>query len=202
MEVSRIIFRKETKDKMEQGLYGKALGKARLEKLKELANSGKLSTAKDRLDVAHMLGYTEETASNRSVGYGWVSSMISKGYLIESINGFNKDGTLNHLYSVSSKSSTYGKPAKKRSKKNKAEDTGGYKFGQSIKIDQPVIKKVSLPVDKIDEPVILTRVGDKTSKVTVTYGDVVVGVESVELAMIPELIAGIIAKLKPSQKEE
>ena len=199
MEVSRIIFRKETKEKMEQGLRGKALGRVRLEKLKELSDNGKLSGAKNRLDVAHLLGYTEENASNRGAGYGWVSNMVSKGYLVEAVNGFDRDGSPNYLYYLSSKVASYGGRSKRADRKKKAE-TSRYTFNQPIKVEQP---KVVEPVKSTPiEPVVTATLGNKITKVTVTYGDVVVGVESVEFAMVPELVSDVIAKLKPSQKGE
>ena len=44
MEISRLIFTKETKEKMNKELTRKEKGKLRYKKLEELANNGKLAS--------------------------------------------------------------------------------------------------------------------------------------------------------------
>ena len=56
MEVSRIIFRKETKEKMERGISPQEKGRLRWEKLKEAETNGLLQKAKTRTDIGKIVG--------------------------------------------------------------------------------------------------------------------------------------------------
>lgn len=78
MDVSRFLFKQETKEKLQKETR-LSVGKVRWEKLKELETNGKLATAKDRRDIVELLGYDRENAAV----YYWVSDKIKKHYLVE-----------------------------------------------------------------------------------------------------------------------
>ena len=84
MEISRLIFTKETKEKMEKGLSPQRKGKLRWEKLKEAEANGLLQEAKTRTDIGKIVGI-----ENYKTAYSWVSSMIGKKALIETVVGFD-----------------------------------------------------------------------------------------------------------------
>lgn len=78
MDVSRFIFKQETKDELQKKTK-LSVGKVRWDKLKELEANGKLATAKDRRDIVELLGYDRENVSV----YYWVLDKIKKHYLVE-----------------------------------------------------------------------------------------------------------------------
>lgn len=84
MEVSRLIFTKETKKKMEKGISPQEKGRLRWERLKEAETSGLLQKAKTRADIGKIVGI-----ENYQTAYSWVSSMVSKKALIETVVGFD-----------------------------------------------------------------------------------------------------------------
>lgn len=110
MEISRLIFSKETKKKMEEGLTSAQKGKLRWERIKEAEEHGSLASAKNRYEVANVAGFTEE---NRNRGYQWVSNLISRKYLQEIMHGVGKNGKFEYEYH------TVGEPDYSR---NKARD--------------------------------------------------------------------------------
>lgn len=105
MEISRLTFTKEIKEKMSKGLNRRQLGKLRYEKLKELAESGKLSSAKNRIDVMKAVGFTDE---QYKTGYSWVANMIHRKALTERISGFGKNGKAEYEYTLGSEVPDYG----------------------------------------------------------------------------------------------
>lgn len=99
MEASRIIFSQETKDKIKRGLSNREKGRIRFEKLKELDETGVLAEARTRSDVATLLGYTKEQWKQ---GYSWVTNMIARGHLSETVVGFSPSGRGEYEYHVTS----------------------------------------------------------------------------------------------------
>lgn len=104
MEVSRLYFSKETKEKMSKGLNKRQLGKLRYEKLRELAESGKLSSAKNRIDVMRAVGFTDE---QYKTGYSWVTNMINRKALTERVVGFGKNNKAEYEYTLGSRVPDY-----------------------------------------------------------------------------------------------
>lgn len=117
MEVSRLTFRKETKEKMKKDLSVREKGKILFAKLKDLDDSGMLSKAKSRADVATLVGYTEERAK---AGYSWVSNLIRRGNLRETILEWSPSGKMIAEYHVA-KSPDYDYQETKRRKEAKKE---------------------------------------------------------------------------------
>lgn len=77
MIASNLAIRKETMEKNK--LTRKELGKLRWEKLKELAESGVLATAKDRYAICEMIGGEQKNV------YATVGYYIKKGFMREEI---------------------------------------------------------------------------------------------------------------------
>lgn len=94
---AKVIFSKETKEKMEKGLNKFERGKLRFDKLKEMDEQGRLCLAHNRYEVANLVGYTEE---QRLTGYRWVSNMVTNGYMSEVLLGHGTDGKPEYEYHI------------------------------------------------------------------------------------------------------
>ena len=92
---ARVSVSKDTISKAEKKLTTVHRGALLAERLAEVAESGKLSLARTRLDVASMVGYT---AGQRASGYAWVKRMIKIGRLTEEFDGMNKYGKAEYRY--------------------------------------------------------------------------------------------------------
>lgn len=97
MEISRLTFTKETKEKMSKGLNRLQKGKLHWAKLREAEASGKLDFAKNRYEVANLCGYTE---AERSRGHSWVTHKIMNHQLQETLHGIGKDGRMEYEYHI------------------------------------------------------------------------------------------------------
>ena len=97
MEISRLTFTKETKDKMEKGLNKRERGRLRFEKLKEAEANGKLQKAKTRMEVAQLAGFSEK---QYKTGYSWVMNMLTRKHLIEHISGRFPNGRAEYEYHI------------------------------------------------------------------------------------------------------
>ena len=97
MNVSRLTFTKETKDKMSKPLTHFERGKLRWDKIKELENEGKLAMAKNRQEILNLMG----APAGYSVVYGWLSTQIRKGYIKEVLTGFDKHNQPEYEYYTS-----------------------------------------------------------------------------------------------------
>lgn len=92
---ARVSVSKETISKAEKKLTTVHRGALLAERLAEVAESGKLSLARARFDVASMVGYT---AGQRASGYAWVKRMIKIGRLTEEFDSMNKYGKAEYRY--------------------------------------------------------------------------------------------------------
>ena len=100
---------------MKKDLSVRERGKLLFSRLQELDNNGMLSKAKSRADVATMVGYTAERAK---AGYSWVSNLISRGNLRETILEWSPSGKMVAEYHVI-KSPDYDYQETKRRKDSK-----------------------------------------------------------------------------------
>lgn len=103
MEVSRILFTKETKEKMERGLSAREIGRLRWEKLEELYNSGELQKVKNRKELAAAVGFTPQQIDK---GYRWVTNLINRKHLEEVSMGVN-NGFIEYQYFLTGKLPKY-----------------------------------------------------------------------------------------------
>ena len=92
---ARVSVSKDTISKAEKKLTTVHRGALLAERLAEVAESGKLSLARTRSDVASMVGYT---AGQRASGYAWVKRMIKIGRLTEEFDGISKYGKAEYRY--------------------------------------------------------------------------------------------------------
>jgi hypothetical protein len=86
MEISRLIFTKETKEKLDKGISSQAKGKLRWERLKEAENNGTLQQARSRIDVGKIVGL-----DNDKTAYSWVSGLIHKKAIVETLDSFENN---------------------------------------------------------------------------------------------------------------
>lgn len=109
---ARVSVSKDTINKAEKDLSRVRRGELLAERLAEVAESGKLSLARTRFDVASMAGHTE---GQRASGYAWVKRMIKIGRLTEEFDSIGKYGKAEYRY-------YYNPPKnKKKAKVEKAE---------------------------------------------------------------------------------
>lgn len=90
---ARVIFKKETKEAMEKSLSHTEKRRLRLEKLKELDESGYLSSATNRSDVGEMVGLP-----TRKQAYDWATREIERGCLKETFVGVGSGGKAIYEY--------------------------------------------------------------------------------------------------------
>ena len=92
---ARVSVSKDTISKAEKKLTTVHRGALLAKRLAEVAESGKLSLARTRSDVASMVGYT---AGQRASGYAWAKRMIKIGRLTEEFDGISKYGKAEYRY--------------------------------------------------------------------------------------------------------
>lgn len=163
MEVSRLIFSKETKDKMETPINHFKRGELRWRRIKEYEDGGNLSKARSRMDIVEMLG----SERKYNAVYNWVSNMITRGFIKETILGLGSDGKMEYEYHTI-KSPNFS-PAKNANKGRKV----------SSKPNKIVPEVVALPVVK-EEP--------KKAKVAIRYRELTIELENVDETIIERIV--------------
>ena len=105
MEVSKLSFTKKTKEQMKKDMSVREKGKVLFARLQELEEDGTLSKAKSRADVARLVGYPEERAK---AGYAWVSNLIRRGHIKETILEWTPSGKMVAEYHTTGSMPDYG----------------------------------------------------------------------------------------------
>lgn len=172
MEVSRLTFRKETKDKMEKEMTVREKGKVLFARLQELEEDGTLSKAKTRADVARLVGYPEERAK---AGYAWVSNLIRRGHVSETIQEWTPSGKMIAEYHTTGSMPDYGYEEVNRRKAKK-------KVGQELRRWQDKVEAGYIPqtpiLDYDTTPQIIERARvSNPIKIEITRGDMTIKVE-------------------------
>lgn len=170
MEVSRLFFSKETKEKMNEPISHFKRGELRWKKIKEYEDKGTLSKAKTRLDIVEMLGSERKYNSV----YNWVSSLITRGFLKETLTGFDDNGKMTYEYH------TIGKPTFSPTNN----------FNNQHKKDKNMTKTKATKTITKTAPTITDSNTNKTT-VTIRYGELVIEISQVD----KDIIESIIAKL-------
>lgn len=116
MEISKLSFRKETKEKMEKPMSVREKGKVLFARLEELDRNGMLSKAKSRADAARLVGYNKERAK---AGYAWVSNLIRRGHITKTIRGYSPSGVADCEYHLANSRPDYGYEERGRHKARK-----------------------------------------------------------------------------------
>ena len=132
MDISRLVFSNETKNKMKEELSDAQKGKLRWERVKESENKGNLALAKNRYEVANIAGFSEE---ERDRGYQWVSNMVYRGHLKEIMHGIGKNGKIEYEYHISGEPDYLRKNARaaKKAKREKALEVTTEKQAPSVR---------------------------------------------------------------------
>lgn len=172
MEISRLTFRKETKEQMKKDMTVREKGRVLFDRLKELEEDGTLSKAKTRADVARLVGYPEERAK---AGYAWVSNLIRRGHLSETIQEWTPSGRMIAEYHTTGSMPDYGYEEVNRRREKK-------KVGQELRRWQDKVAAGYIP--QAPEPQVYDEkqvAGDTKIttpiKIEITRGDMTIKVE-------------------------
>lgn len=84
MNVSKVTFSQEFKEKFNKKISPQEKGRLRWERLVELDKIGALQNITSRKDLALAVGI-----QNLPAGVTWVASMVKQGVLIETLTGYN-----------------------------------------------------------------------------------------------------------------
>lgn len=97
MEVSKLVISEETMNKAQKKLGKTKKSELRMEKLRQLAKSGRLAMIRNRGDLAEAVGYSYQ--ERHSLGYQWVHYKIKRGVLKETFLGY-QDGKPEYEYEM------------------------------------------------------------------------------------------------------
>ena len=150
-------------------------GELRWKKIKELDGNGRLKQAKNRLDIVEMIGFKR----GYNAGYTWVSGIIKRGYLRETMYGLNKDGKMEYEYSVI-KNPTFNHA----DWVNKTKQTNTKK---TVNSKTPVAVPIAKP----------TVINNGGAKVIIKYNDLTIELENID----QQVIEGIVEKLALVSKQ-
>ena len=148
MEISRLIFSKETKNKIEKDLNASQRGQLRWERVKESDKHGSLAMAKNRNEVANLAGFTKE---NKDRGYQWVSNMVAREHLQEIVQGIGKNGRIEYEYHVLSDPDYSRKKARDARLANQNKKKAENVIKQIVEKEPNVIERGKVLFDKLKE---------------------------------------------------
>lgn len=176
MFASRLTITKETQEQQAKSMSVRQKGKIMFARLKELEADGTLSKAKTRADVAKLVGYPEERAK---AGYSWVSNLIVRGHLSETIREWTPSGKMIAEYHTTETMPDYGYEEVKRRKNKK-------KRGQQIAKAETLEKLQEIQ----SEAPVLTE--SSPIKIEITRGDTTIKVEIDSYEQVSKLITTIL----------
>lgn len=101
MEVSRLTFTKEFKEKTMKKMSNVEKNKVRLEMLREAEADGRMSQAHTRLELSKLAGFTDQ---QYSMGVGWVYRNVKTKAITEVITGYDKKNRAIYEYHLANKS--------------------------------------------------------------------------------------------------
>lgn len=169
MEVSKLSFTKKTQDKMKKDMTVREKGKVLFARLEELEADGTLSKAKTRADVARLVGYPEERAK---AGYAWVSNLIRRGHVSETIQEWTPSGKMIAEYHTTGSMPDYGYEEVNRRKAKKQ---------NIIEEKHPLHFPKVIEITPAETPI----------KIEITKGDIAIKMELVEAEQATNLITTI-----------
>lgn len=167
MEISKSSFTKKTKEQMKKDMSVREKGKALFARLQELEEDGTLSKAKTRADVARLVGYSEERAK---AGYAWVSNLIRRGHVSETIREWTPSGKMVAEYHTTGSAPDYGYEEVSRRKAKKEKVAEEWKKWQ----DKEATEQTK---QWIEPPIIERATISKPIKIEITRGDMTIKVE-------------------------
>ena len=180
MEVSRLSFTKKTQENMKKDMSVREKGKILFSRLEEMDNDGTLSKAKTRADVARLVGYPGERAK---AGYAWVSNLIRRGHLSETIQEWTPSGKIIAEYHITGSMPDYGyeEVNRRRAKKEKMSSSEWEKW-QNHEIEAPIHKDTTIEAPNKNASI----------KMEITKGDITIKAELAEVEQASKLITTII----------
>lgn len=185
MEISRLTFRKETKEAIEKELTPKEKGELRWERLKELEKDGRLSLVKTRKELAAAAGYDEDELHQ---GVSWVFRLINNGHITETLLGFNnKTKTPEYEYHLTNKEPLYRIGRPKQHPKEEVKGEWKWRRWQDKVATGQIPQAPSIIID------------DTAIKVELTKGDILIKIELKDYKQASNLIKEI---LKGEQHED
>ena len=167
MEISRLSFTKKTQEDMKKDMSVREKGKVLFARLQELEEDGTLSKAKTRADVARLVGYPEERAK---AGYAWVSNLVRRGHLRETIQEWTPSGKMIAEYHTTGSLPDYGYEEVKRRNAKK-------KVGQELRRWQDKVAAGYIPQVYDDKQVASETTITTPIKIEITRGDMTIRVE-------------------------
>lgn len=186
MEISRLSFTKKTQEDMKKNMSVREKGKVMFARLQELEDDGTLSKAKTRADVARLVGYSDERAK---AGYAWVSNLIRRGHVSETIQEWTPSGKMIAEYHTTGSTPDYGyEEANRRKAKKKA--------GQELRRWQDKVAAGYIPqapeLQVYDEKQVASDTKITTPiKMEIAKGDMIIKVEFAEVEQATNLITTI-----------
>lgn len=186
MEVSRLSFTKKIQEDMKKDMSVREKGKVLFARPQELEDDGTLSKAKTRADVARLVGYTEERAK---AGYAWVSNLIRRGHIRETILEWTPSGKMVAEYHTTGTMPDYGYEEVNRRKAKK-------KVGQELRRWQDKVEAGYIPQSPEPQVYNEKQIASDTKimapiKMEITKGDMTIKVEFVEVEQATNLITTI-----------
>ena len=167
MEVSRITFRKETKNKMKKGMSAFEKGKALYGRLQELERDGTLSQCRTRTEVVTCVGYSPDRVTK---GRSWLNNLIKRGHVSEIELGHGE-----YRYMLGPKMPDYSSRIPKT-------------------VTKPMVEPDVNVLKQATEPVILSRAYDTensvkilNTKITLKKGDKTIEIEG-DRELVKEVI--------------
>lgn len=181
MDVSKITFRKETKEAMDKPMSVRAKGKVLFARLEELDKDGTLSKAQSRADVAGLVGYPRERAK---VGYSWVSNLIDRGHLSETVREFTPGGIAVCEYHLTDTRPDYGyeKHGRRKQRKEAMAEMAQEAVRQQLVEPSPILDSLA------------TQTSVAATKVEISKGDIIIKLELCDtdklLGLVKQLLKG------------
>ena len=168
MEISRLTFSKETKEKMEKGINHFKKGELRWQKLQELEDTGKLSKARNRQDITSMMGL----GTGYGAAYTWLSHMISRGSIKEILLGFDKNERPEYEYHLTNEN----RPNyKKYGKANKPKPTTSIEEKKAVTTPLTIGKVYTVPTND-------------GAKMVIRYKDLVIELDNISADLVERIV--------------
>lgn len=180
MEVSRLTFTKETKEKMNRGLNHFQVGELRWKKLEECKANGKLDKARNRMDIVEMLGFPRDY----NAVYSWIANQISRGYLRETLTGYGKNGRMEYEYNII-KSPNFDPSSWSRVKKDSSKDNT---IVAPVMKPKTYLKPVEEDTVAVDNSNSRVAVDNSNSRVTIKYKELSIELDNINKDMVEAII--------------
>ena len=164
-------------------------GRMLFEKLKTLSDSGELSLAKNREDLASLVGYAPSEI--KSKGLSWVSRLIRKGIIAEKVLGFNEySHRAENAYYLTGRELSYswGNNTKTRLQNNTSDEQIVRLWEYNNRPETKPIETVSQPVKEALKPSIKTQPTSVIPKMSIFKNNVVITFEDIDIATAKEML--------------